>query len=134
MIPNHVRVVLLCIDSIHCTMIRIGGIMDYSHNFGSNFPIELIPVGDKKDIDDTVKSLIIAYNSYISAGDLTSANELYDSNKTMLEPYSINMKLINRLEEEIYNTSLYALNQVKNIISDTEPANQSVNSFWYQDY
>ena len=44
------------------------------------------------------------------------------------------MKLINRLEEEIYNTSLYALNQVKNIISDTEPANQSVNSFWYQDY
>ena len=108
--------------------------MEYSHNFGSNFPSELIPVGDKKDIDDTVKSLIIEYNSYISTGDLTSANELYDNNKTMLEPYSINMKLINRLEEEIYNTSLYALNQVKNIISDTEPANQSVNSFWYQDY
>ena len=108
--------------------------MDYSHNFGSNFPIELIPVGDKKDIDDAVKSLIIEYNSYISAGDLTSANELYDNNKTILEPYSINMKLINRLEEEIYNTALSALNQIKSVISSTEPASQSTDSFWYQDY
>ena len=108
--------------------------MEYSHNFGSNFPSELIPVGDKKDIDDAVKSLIIEYNSYISAGDLTSANELYNNNKIILEPYSINMKLINRLEEEIYNTSLYALNQVKNIISDTEPASQSLNSHWLKEF
>ena len=108
--------------------------MDQSHNFGSNFPSELSPFGDKKDIDDTVKSLINQYYSYISTGDLTSANELYDNNKTILEPYSINMKLINRLEEEIYNTALCALNQVKSIISDAEPVNQSVNSFWYQDY
>lgn len=108
--------------------------MDYSHNFGSNFPIELIPVGDKKDIDDTVKSLINQYNSYISAGDLTSANALYESNKNILEPYMINMKYINRLEEEIYNTALSALNQIKSVISNSEPANQSTDSFWYQDY
>ena len=108
--------------------------MDYSHNFGSNFPIELIPVGDKKDIDDTVKSLINQYNSYISAGDLTSANALYESNKNILEPYMINMKYINRLEEEIYNTALLALNQIKSVISNSEPANQSTDSFWYQDY
>ena len=108
--------------------------MEYSHNFGSNFPSELIPVGDKKDIDDAVKSLINQYNSYISAGDLTSANALYESNKNTLEPYMINMKYINRLEEEIYNTALSALNQIKSVISSTEPANQSTDSFWYQDY
>lgn len=32
--------------------------MEYSHNFGSNFPNEIIPVGTKKDIDDTIKELI----------------------------------------------------------------------------
>lgn len=108
--------------------------MEYSHNFGSNFPSELIPVGDKKDIDDSVKDLIVQYNSYISAGNLDSANELYESNKTKLDPYAIKMKDINRLEEEIYNTALLALNQIKNVISDTEPSSQSVDSYWYQDY
>ena len=108
--------------------------MEYSHNFGSNFPSELIPVGDKKDIDDTVKDLIVQYNSYISVGNLDSANELYENNKTKLDSYAIKMKDINRIEEEIYNTGLFALNQIKNIISDTEPASQSVGSCWYQDY
>lgn len=108
--------------------------MEYSHNFGSNFPSELIPVGDKKDIDDSVKDLISQYYSYISTGDLNLANELYENNKSALEPYAIKMKDINRLEEDIYNTGLLVLNQIKNIISDTEPANQSENSFWYQDY
>ena len=46
----------------------------------------------------------------------------------------INMKYINRLEEEIYNTALSALNQIKSVISSTEPASQSTDSFWYQDY
>ncbi len=108
--------------------------MEYSHNFGSNFPSELIPVGDKKDIDDTVKDLIIQYDSYISAGNLDSANELYENNKDILDSYAIKMKDINRLEEEIYNTALLALNQIKNVVSETEPISQSVDSYWYQDY
>ena len=108
--------------------------MEFSHNFGSNFPSELIPVGDKKDIDDTVKDLVEQYNSYISVGDLSSANTLYESNKDILEPYIINMKYINRLNEEIYNTALSVLNQVKSIISNSEPVGQTTGSFWYQDY
>ncbi len=108
--------------------------MEYSHNFGSNFPSELIPVGDKKDIDDMVKDLIIQYDSYISAGNLDSANELYENNKGILDSYAIKMKDINRLEEEIYNAALLALNQIKNVISDTEPSSQSEDSYWYQDY
>lgn len=108
--------------------------MEYSRNFGSNFPSELIPVGDKMDIDDTVKDLIIQYYSYISAGNLTSANELYENNKDTLDPYAIKSKDVNRLEEELFNIGLYALNQIENVISETEPTTQSVDSFWYQDY
>lgn len=108
--------------------------MEYSYNFGSNFPNELIPVGDKKDIDDDVKDLIIEYYSYISTGNLTSANNFYDSNKDTLEPYMINMAYINRLEEEVYNTALSMLNQTNSIVATSEPASQSNDSFWYQDY
>lgn len=108
--------------------------MEYSHNFGSNFPGELVTVGDKKDIDDSVKDLISQYYSFLSSGELSSAHELYENNKEVLEPYSLNMKHINRLEEDIYNTGLFALNQIKNVISNAEPAAQSQDSFWYQDY
>lgn len=108
--------------------------MEYSHNFGSNFPNETIPVGTKKDVDDTIKALIKQYYSYIESGDLASANQLYEANKDTLEPYQINMEYINRLEEDIYNTGIFALNSIKSIVSSDEPASQSVDSFWYQDY
>lgn len=108
--------------------------MEYSRNFGSNFPNELIPVGNKKDIDDSVKDLINQYYSYISAGDLSSANILYETNKSTLEPYIINMEYINRLGEDIYNTGLMVLNNIKSVISSEEPATLSVDSFWYKDY
>lgn len=108
--------------------------MEYSHNFGSNFPNETIPVGTKKDVDDTVKALINQYYSCIESGDLASANQLYEANKDTLEPYQINMEYINKLEEEIYNMGITVLNSVKSIINQTEPVTQSVDSFWYQDY
>lgn len=108
--------------------------MEYSRNFGSNFPSELIPVGTKKDIDDSAKTLINQYYSLVASGDLDAANTLYSSNKATLEPYMINMAYINRLEEEIYNTGLSILNSSSSIISQTEPASQNVDSFWYTDY
>lgn len=108
--------------------------MNYSHNFGSNFPNELIPVGNKKDIDNTVKDLIVQYQSYIASGDLASANELYEQNKDKLDPYIINVKMLNRMQEDIYNTAVFALKQIKNVVSETEPADQNVDSFWYADY
>lgn len=108
--------------------------MEYSHNFGSNFPNEIIPVGTKKDIDDTVKELINQYYLCIESGDLASANQLYEANKDTLESYQINMEYINKLEEEIYNTGIFALNSIKSIVSSDIPTSQSVDSFWYQDY
>lgn len=108
--------------------------MNYSYNFGSNFPRELIPVGTKKDIDDSVKDLIIQYYSLIDSGNISEANALYLNHKDTLESYVINMNYISRLEEEIYNIGFSVLNQITNIISDTEPSTQSVGGFWYQEY
>ena len=109
--------------------------MGYSRTFGSNFPGECIPLGTHKDVDNTVVNLVNQYNSYIQAGNMPAASNYYAKNKAKLEPYMINTSYINRLEEEIYNTGLYALSSSSSITSDTEPeVEQNVNSYWLQDY
>ena len=113
--------------------------MDYSRTFGSNYPNECIPLGTHKDVDNTVVNLINKYNSYVQTGDMILASTFYEQNKTLLEPYVLNINYINRLEEEIYNTGLYAMEKGgngsnKSVVSDTEPTEQDVNAFWFQDY
>lgn len=110
--------------------------MEYSHVFGSNFPQEVISIGTKKDIDDSVKDLILQYYSYIDSGNVSSANELFNSNKTILEQYIVSSSDFNRWNEEIYNLGVALLSSVATIISDTEPdsSNLSENSHWLQEY
>ena len=109
--------------------------MGYSRTFGSNFPSECVPLGTHKDVDNTVVNLINQYNAYVQMGNMTAAMTYYTQNKSKLEPYMINTGYINRLEEEIYNTGLYALSSSSSITSDTEPVvEQNVNSYWLQDY
>ena len=107
--------------------------MEYSHIFGSNFPGEIIPVGTKRDVDDTVGSIVTQYYQLMESGDLHAADALYQLNKDLLAPYLINMEYINRLEEEIYNVGLAVLNKSSNIVSVMEPASQSEGSFWYKE-
>ena len=106
--------------------------MEYSRNFGSKFPEELIPVGTKKDIDDISTHLINQYYAYIDAGNVTEANKLYNSNKELLEQYSINMNYINFIEEELWNMSVLTLKKTSTIITDNEPATQPRYGFWLQ--
>lgn len=107
---------------------------DYSHIFGSNFPNEIIAVGTKKDVDNTVKSLVSQYYSFMDGGFVDAAKDLYEANKNILKDYIIDMAYINRLEEEIYNTGLKAINSSSAIISDTEPTLQMVDGIWLQEY
>lgn len=106
--------------------------MDYSRIFGSNFPNAIISNGSKKDIDDSVVSLIAKYYDFIEKKDITSANNLYNENKAILEPYKISMSDFNSLQEELYNIGLYVLKQTNQIISETEPADMEENSTWIQ--
>lgn len=109
--------------------------MTYSRTFGSNFPSECIPLGKHKDVDNTVVSLINQYNSYVQSGNMIVAGNFYDQHKAQLEPYVLNTSYLNRLEEEIYNTGLYALSSSSSINSDTEPTvDQNIGSYWLQDY
>lgn len=108
--------------------------MDYSHIFGSQFPDQVISVGSRKDIDNSVTELVKEYYSYLDAGNNDTANELYNNNKETLEPYTFNSSYFNMLEEEIYNLGVGLLNQTSTLISDSQPITQSVNSYWLEDY
>ena len=108
--------------------------MEYSHIFGSNFPNEVVAVGSKKDIDDSVMSLVLQYYTYIDAKDLDSATTLYNENKDTLDPYIVDSNYFSMLEEEIYNAGLLALQSSTSIISDSEPASQSINSHWLKEF
>ncbi len=108
--------------------------MNYSRIFGSQFPNSVISVGSRKDVDNSVIDLINRYNGYVSSGDINAANELYNDNKNLLEPYTFNSNYLNLLEEEIYNLGIGLLSSMSTIISSDMPANQSVNSYWLEDY
>ena len=109
--------------------------MEYSRVFGSNYPNSVINLGSRKDVDNTVISLINQYNYYIQTGDMINATNVYEENKTVLEPYIINTEYINRLEEEIYNTGIYAIKKSGfNIVSEDEPVEQDTGDYWFKDY
>ena len=108
--------------------------MNYSRIFGSQFPNSVISVGSRKDVDDSVIDLINRYNGYVTSGDIIEAHKLYNDNKDILEPYSFNSSYLNLLEEEIYNLGIGLLSSLSTVISDNEPTNQSVNSYWLEDY
>lgn len=108
--------------------------MNYQRTFGSNYPIECIPVGTRKDVDDTVINLVNQYNTYMKQGDVKAAIILFNANRVVLEPYLINTRYLNYLEEEVYNTGIAALSTISVIISDVEPHTQDEGSCWYQEY
>lgn len=109
--------------------------MSYSRTFGSNYPSTLIPLGTHKDVDNSVVGLVNQYNAYVQTGNMVAAGNFYDQNRAKLEPYVLNISYVNRLEEEIYNTGLYALSSNSSITSPEEPTvEQNVGSYWLQDY
>ena len=109
--------------------------MKYSRNFGSLFPSESISVGTHKDVDNTVVNLVRLYNSYVDTGDMEGASRLFAENKDTLAPYILTMSDINRLEEEIYNTGIYAMISNTTVISNEMPeAEQNTGDYWLLDY
>lgn len=108
--------------------------MDYSYNFGSNFPNEVIPIGEKKDIDNSVFDLVSQYYHFMDSKDIESAFTLYSNNKKTLDPYNINAYDYNRLQEELFNMGLYILNNTSTIIANKEPSTQSENSHWLKEF
>lgn len=108
--------------------------MGYSRTFGSRFPGTCIEVGTHRDVDDSVAAIIRQYNACISSGNMDDAALLYEQNEALLRPYIIDMAYVNRLEEEIYNTGLYAMYTASSVISEQQPAEQNTGGYWLSDY
>lgn len=98
----------------------------YLRESGSNFPDSLITLSKFKDIDDTVKDIAVQYYNFMSAGNINSASALIEANSKTLAPYWIDSKEINKLEEELYNIGLFAVQLRINVVSDTEPTESYV--------
>lgn len=93
----------------------------YSRESGSLFPDSLLNMEKFKDIDDTVKDIILEYYSDISQGKLTEAMALKAAH-TELAPYWIDASKLNLLKEEIQNIGLYAQKLRSTVVSSEEPA------------
>lgn len=108
--------------------------IDYSREFGSQYPSALMHLGTHKDVDDSVIDLIQEYNSYIENGNMESAYQFYTYNKDILDPYLITMNYVNYLEEEVYNIGVMALSTNIVIQSDNEPISAKDDAYWIQEY
>ena len=84
---------------------------NYSRIFGSQFPeheMELIEYKDIGEAPAAIQLLARQYYSFMEAGNYTSAYNILKENKNDLIQYYIGMDLLNKLEEEIYNTQIFA--------------------------
>lgn len=108
--------------------------MEYSRNFGSQYPNVQMTVSEKKDIDNNVLALVNKIETYIKNNNLAHAAELMELNASLLEPYNINSEFFNLLQEEIYNIGLMAISKQNSMVSDVQPTTQTVaGSYWMKD-
>lgn len=105
---------------------------DYSRESGSLFPDSLLNMEQFKDIDDTVKDVILEYYSDISQGKISEAMALKESHQE-LNPYWIDAAKLNLLKEEIQNIGIFAQKLRSTVVSAEEPTlNYANDTLWYQ--
>ena len=105
---------------------------NYSRVFGSQFPEKEMELTKYKDIGEApsaVQNLARQYYEHMEAKDYASASILLNNNWNGLRQYYFGTQMLNKLEEELYNAQLFALNNNTVIISSTEPdVSESINS------
>jgi hypothetical protein len=108
--------------------------MEYSRNFGSQYPEVQMTVSEKKDIDNNVLNIINQVETYVNNRDLAEAAKLMEENAALLEPYTINSEFFNLIQEEIYNIGLLAISKQNSMVSAIQPTTQTVaGSYWIKD-
>lgn len=104
----------------------------YSRESGSQFPDSLLNMNDFKDMDDTVKNLIMQYYQFLAEGNIDSAIAIKETNPE-LEDYWVDAARLNLLKEEIQNIGIYAKLLHGTVISDTEPTlDYAEGTYWIQ--
>ena len=102
----------------------------YTHNY-SQFPNALYQPHNFKDADNSVSAYVNSIKNSMRAGNYAEAQRTLNSNRAVLEPYTLRAEHLNAVEEELRNMEIYASSQKQAVYySDTEPGNPSVNDVW----
>lgn len=93
----------------------------YSRESGSLFPDSLFNMPEFKDIDDSVKDIMMQYYKFLQENNYNSANALMEAHAEELDSYNVTADKLNLILEELDNIGTYALLLRTNVISDTQP-------------
>lgn len=106
--------------------------INYSRESGSLFPDQVINIPDFKDVDDSIKDIIMQYYQLLSDNDFNSAR-MFLRSYPELDNYIVNAKKLNLLFEELQNIAIFAKLQKLSVISQDEPLGQyDIGTAWYQ--
>ena len=97
---------------------------NYSKAFGSQYPDAVMELTEYKDIGEAstdVQSLAQHYYTLMEQNDFAGASTLLNENWNKLGKYYCGMEMLNKLEEELYNTQIYALKKNSVYMSKDEP-------------
>ena len=104
----------------------------YSRESGSLFPDSILSINDKKDIDDSVKDIVMQIYSLIEANKISDAIELRNSHQE-LKDYNLDASDFNLLAEEIENIGIYSKRLSGTVVDKNKPELEyDINSFWIQ--
>jgi len=104
--------------------------LKYENEF-SNFPYKKITKHNFKNIDDNIASIINHINALRSQGLYNQAARIIENNKDVLAQYVVDAVTFRTLEEEIYNTQIYAKKVQQQIyFEDEEPDYCEEDDIW----
>lgn len=106
--------------------------MEYTRNFGSQFPDKVMNLRTFKDVDATALSLVNQIKKLQNAGDFKNASLLIEQNKEFLDNYILSAEYLNFLDEETRNIEIFAKgNSQSTYYQDIVPSNiSSKNDVW----
>ena len=79
----------------------------YTHNFGSQYPTDIIEQTHYRNADNTIGTLLNRIKACEASGDYAGAQSIISQNINTLKQYVLDSTAINRYVEEIRNIEIY---------------------------
>lgn len=94
----------------------------YTHEFGSQYPTDIIDLTNYKNADNTIGTLLNQIKACEANGDYAGAQTIISQNINTLKQYVLDSTAINRYVEEIRNIEIYVkANKQQIYYQSTEP-------------
>ena len=104
----------------------------YTHDFGAQWPNELITLTHYRDADNSIGSILAQIKQAQQSGDYATAQQIIQNNRQALQGYVIDSSAINKYIEEIRNLEIYTKTYKQQIYyQQSEPYNYAeVGDVW----